>query len=202
MSERRLIEYLDSYPDFPEKGVLFRDVLPLLQEPALVKGLINKLSALKIIKTADAIVAIDARGFIFGTAIALISKKPLIAARKVGKLPGELICNSYHLEYGENTLCIQKKSIKKYNSFGIVDDLLATGGTASAIEKLLLSQGKIITGLCVVVVGTVEAMYRGCSQFVEGIKSTCSKQTPTVQTPGILHCFPVGGFFIAPHSQY
>ena len=104
-----------------------------------------------IIKNSSAIVGIDARGFIFGTAIAIKTSKPFILARKPGKLPGDLISESYELEYGKNTLCLQKESISNYDSFSIIDDLLATGGTASCVERMLLSQNKVVTGLSVVV---------------------------------------------------
>ena len=103
------------------------------------------------IDKSDALIAIDARGFLFGTAIAYKVKKPLILARKPGKLPGEIFEESYSLEYGKNTLCIQKESIKEFNSFAIIDDLLATGGTAKCVEKLLNNHGKKVNGLSVVV---------------------------------------------------
>ncbi len=151
MLEQKLAKCIESYPDFPKKGILFKDVLPILEDNDLFRELTAFLSIQKIITDADAIIAIDARGFIFGSAIALACQKPLITARKEGKLPGELISNSYELEYGKNSLYLQKKAINKYNSFCIVDDLLATGGTASAIEEMILSEKKIITGLCVVV---------------------------------------------------
>ena len=105
---------------------------------------------LNSVNDSDALIGIDARGFIFGTAISLL-QKPLILARKPGKLPGEIISNSYKLEYGSNTLCLQKKAIQNFNKFCIVDDLLATGGTASSVEKMLLENNKKITGLAVVV---------------------------------------------------
>ena len=90
-------------------------------------------------------------GFLFGSSLALQSSKPLVVARKPGKLPGEIITSEYALEYGTNSLSIQKNSIKEYKSFLIVDDLLATGGTVESISQLLFSQDKKITGLCIVV---------------------------------------------------
>ena len=147
----KLLKLFGSYKDFPKPGILFCDILPVLRNSDIFNELINKMSANSIISDSDALVAIDARGFIFGTGISLITKKPLILARKPGKLPGELISGSYKLEYGENTLCLQKESIEKYNKFSIIDDLLATGGTASCVEKMLENEGKTITGLSVVV---------------------------------------------------
>ena len=149
--ERNLLNLFGSYKNFPKEGIVFCDILPVLQDPEVFHELIQSMSQSEGIKNSDAIVAIDARGFIFGTAISLHTKKPLIFARKPGKLPGHLISDSYSLEYGKNTLCIQSESIKKYKSFSIVDDLLATGGTADCVEKMLLNQDKQVHELVVVV---------------------------------------------------
>ena len=105
----------------------------------------------EIITDADAIIAIDARGFIFGTGIAIKKSKPLILARKPGKLPGETATKSYDLEYGSNSLSISKESITDFKKFVIVDDLLATGGTASCVADILRDNKKEITGLSVVI---------------------------------------------------
>ena len=121
-------------------------------DKAFVAGAdIKEMSELEICKAADAILAIDARGFLFGSSLAMKSSKPLVVARKPGKLPGEIITNKYSLEYGTNSLSIQKDSIKDYESFLIVDDLLATGGTVECVSKLLYSQDKKITGLSIVI---------------------------------------------------
>ena len=103
-----------------------------------------------IIRKSDAIIAIDARGFIFGSAISYYSSKPMVVARKSGKLPGDLIELSYELEYGHNTLSIQKDTVKDFHKFVIIDDLLATGGTAKCVSNLIESMGKVILGLSVV----------------------------------------------------
>ena len=142
---------IKDYIDFPKKGIIFKDVLPILQKPNVFLELINKMASSEIIINSDAIVAIDARGFIFGSAISLKLNKPMVLARKPGKLPGELITKNYSLEYGENSLSIQKSSIKNFKSFSIVDDLLATGGTAKSVSEILMSQGKEVLGLSVVV---------------------------------------------------
>ena len=146
------LEYLiETYEDFPKEDILFRDVLPILRNPEVFSSLIQEMSELEICKAADAILAIDARGFLFGSPLALKSFKPLVVARKPDKLPGEIISNNYSLEYGTNSLSIQKDSIKDYESFLIVDDLLATGGTVECVSKLLYSQDKKITGLSIVI---------------------------------------------------
>ena len=148
---KSLKEFIDTYPDYPKKGIEFKDILGIIQEPKIFKELIVMMSSSEIIKNADAIISIDARGFIFGSAISLQSSKPMIVARKPGKLPGELFEEDYSLEYGENSLSIQKKALLKYNSFAIVDDLLATGGTVNCVSRLLQDQSKEVLGLITVV---------------------------------------------------
>ena len=148
---KKLKDLIPTYKDFPKKGIYFKDVLEILQEPEVFSELILKMSSSQIIKRSEAIISIDARGFIFGSAIALKSSKPMIVARKPGKLPGEILTEKYNLEYGENSLSIKKSSLKKYNSFVIVDDLLATGGTAKCVANLLSSNDKKISGLLTVV---------------------------------------------------
>ena len=148
---KKLKELIPTYKDFPKKGINFKDVLEILQEPEVFSELIFKMSSSQILKRSEAIISIDARGFIFGSAIALKSSKPMIVARKPGKLPGEILTEKYNLEYGENSLSIQKSSLKKYNSYAIVDDLLATGGTVACVANLLRRNDKKISGLLTVV---------------------------------------------------
>ena len=148
---KKLEDFISTYRDFPKKGVEFKDVLGIIQEPLIFKELILKMSDSQIIKNSEAIISIDARGFIFGSAISLQSSKPMVVARKPGKLPGELIKQNYDLEYGKNSLSIQKSALIKYNSFAIVDDLLATGGTVNCVSNLLISNGKKVLGLLAVV---------------------------------------------------
>ena len=148
---KKLIELIETYKDFPRKGIEFKDVLGIVQEPKIFKELILKMSSSQIIKNAEAIISIDARGFIFGSAISLQASKPMIVARKPGKLPGELFKEDYSLEYGKNSLSVQKKALQKYKSFAIVDDLLATGGTVKCVSNLLESNGKKVLGLITVV---------------------------------------------------
>ena len=147
----KLKELISTYSDFPKKGIEFKDVLGILQEPDIFKELISSMSQSNIIKKADAIISIDARGFIFGSAISVMASKPMIVARKPGKLPGEIFERSYNLEYGQNSLSIQKSALQKFNSFAIVDDLLATGGTVGCVSELVNDNGRDITGLLVVV---------------------------------------------------
>ncbi len=151
MLEIELKKKIKNYPDFPNKGILFRDIMPILQEPKIYSELINKMSSSSIIYNCDAIISIDARGFIFGSAISLLAKKPLLLARKKGKLPGKLISEKYNLEYGSNELAMQVESLKTYNNYAIIDDLLATGGTVKCVENLISKEGKSIVGLIVVI---------------------------------------------------
>jgi len=148
---KKLEDLILTYKDFPKKGIDFKDVLEILQYPDIFEELILKMSSNKFLKNAEAIISIDARGFIFGSAVALESSKPMIVARKPGKLPGQLLSREYDLEYGKNSLSIQCSALQKFNSYVVVDDLLATGGTVSCVSKLLYDQGKEILGLITVV---------------------------------------------------
>ena len=151
MIKELLKNLIKDYPDFPKKGIIYRDVLPILEHPKVFKELIIEMSNEDMFSQCQAIIAIDARGFIFGTAIANYLSKPLILARKPNKLPGNLITKSYDLEYGSDSLSISKDSIKDFQSFVIVDDLIATGGTVKCVSEILKSEHKNILGLSVVI---------------------------------------------------
>ena len=144
-------KFISTYENFPKDGINFKDVIEIAQYPIIFRQLILEMANSKIIKEAEAIISIDARGFIFGSAISLQASKPMIVARKPGKLPGELVENNYTLEYGKNSLSIQKKALHKYKSYAIVDDLLATGGTVNCVAKILEQYNKEVLGILVVV---------------------------------------------------
>ena len=148
---KEILEYVANYADYPQKGIIFKDLLGILREPNIFRGLIDKMASSQEIQDCDAILAIEARGFIFGSAIAFQSGKPMIVARKPNKLPGKLIMKKYNLEYSTNILAIQRRSIERYKRFNIVDDVLATGGTAKCVSDLLTSEGKEISGYSFVV---------------------------------------------------
>jgi adenine phosphoribosyltransferase len=148
---KKLEDLIVTYKDFPKKGIDFKDVLEILQYPDIFRDLILKMSSTQFLKNADAIISIDARGFIFGSAVALESSKPMLVARKPGKLPGRILTREYDLEYGKNSLSIQSNALKKFNSFVIVDDLLATGGTVNCVFRLLQEQRKEVLGLITVI---------------------------------------------------
>ena len=148
---KNLERLIKTYYDFPQKGIAFKDILGIMQDPEVFRELILKMSSCKVIKSSEAIISIEARGFIFGSAISLQTSKPMVVARKPGKLPGELIKENYNLEYGKSTLSIQKESLEKFNSYVIIDDLLATGGTIECVANLIRKSGKKVNGSVTVV---------------------------------------------------
>ena len=168
---KNLESLIKTYNDFPKKGIAFKDILGIIQDVEVFRELILKMASNKIIKNSEAIISIEARGFIFGSAISLQASKPMLVARKPGKLPGELIQENYNLEYGKSSLSIQKESLKKFSSYAIVDDLLATGGTLDCVANLVRKSGKKVCGL-VTVVELLELKGRGRFDFpVESIVS-------------------------------
>ena len=148
---KNLESLIKTYHDFPKKGIVFKDILGIIQDAEVFRELILKMSSNKVIKSSEAIISIEARGFIFGSAISLQASKPMLVARKPGKLPGELTQESYYLEYGQSSLSVQKESLKKFNSYAIVDDLLATGGTIDCVANLVRKNGKKVSGAVTVV---------------------------------------------------
>ena len=148
---KKLESLIKTYYDFPKKGIAFKDVLGIIQNSEVFRELIIKMSSHQLIKNSEAIISIEARGFIFGSAISYQATKPMIVARKPGKLPGELIQGNYNLEYGKNSLNIQKEALKKFDSYAIVDDLLATGGTVDCVANLIQENGRKVSGLLTVI---------------------------------------------------
>jgi adenine phosphoribosyltransferase len=138
-------------PDFPKKGILFYDITTLLKDKIGFARLIDALSEHYIGKDIDLVLGMEARGFIFGPALAYRLNAGFVPVRKPGKLPAETVKISYELEYGSNTLEIHKDAIEKGQRVLIVDDLLATGGTAVATAELASGLGAQIAGLAFVV---------------------------------------------------
>ncbi len=138
-------------PDFPKKGILFYDITTLLKDKLGFARLIDALSANYIGKDIDLVLGMEARGFIFGPALAYRLNAGFVPVRKPGKLPAETVKISYDLEYGSNALEIHKDAIGKGQRVLIVDDLLATGGTAVATAELANGLGAKIAGLAFVV---------------------------------------------------
>ncbi len=138
---KKLEEYVRSIPDFPEKGIIFRDVTSVLQDKDSLRMSIDQMQALLNGIDIDVIVGPESRGFIFGVPIAYNLNKAFVPVRKKGKLPGATIEMEYALEYGTATIEMHKDAIKPGQKVAIVDDLIATGGTIEAITKLVKSLG-------------------------------------------------------------
>jgi adenine phosphoribosyltransferase len=134
---KKLEEYVRSIPDFPEPGIIFRDVTSVLQDKDGLKMAIDQMQELLKDLDFDIIVGPESRGFIFGVPIAYNLNKAFVPIRKKGKLPCETISMDYDLEYGKATIEIHKDAIKPGQRVVIVDDLIATGGTIEAITKLI-----------------------------------------------------------------
>lgn len=138
---KRLEDYVRSIPDFPEPGIIFRDVTSILQDADGLQLAIDSIMDLLKDVDADVIVGTESRGFIFGVPVAYNLHKPFIPVRKKGKLPCETISREYDLEYGSAVIEMHKDSIKPGQKVVIIDDLMATGGTIEAIVKLVESLG-------------------------------------------------------------
>ncbi|MBN2724152.1 MAG: adenine phosphoribosyltransferase [Deltaproteobacteria bacterium] len=138
-------------PDFPQKGIIFRDITPVLAEPSVFKHTVESLCEKAAATNCNSIVAIESRGFLFASAMAYKMNLPLIIVRKPGKLPWKVEKEEYSLEYGTDTLEIHKDSITKTDKIVIVDDLLATGGTAAAAARLVKKLGGSVVGYLFVV---------------------------------------------------
>lgn len=133
--------------DFPEKGISFKDITPLLQDKDALKESINQMKKWSENLQADIVVGPEARGFIFGTALAYALNVGFVPVRKPGKLPSEVISKEYSLEYGKNVLEIHKDAIQPGQRVVIVDDLLATGGTLLTTAKLVEKLGGEVVGI-------------------------------------------------------
>ena len=139
-----LKDYIRSIPDYPKKGILFRDITTLIKNEKAYKECINQIVERSKEFKIDKIAAIESRGFVFASAVSYILDKPFILLRKKNKLPAETHSVDFELEYGTATIEVHKDSIKKNDSVLIIDDLIATGGTAEAAAKLVkISEGSV-----------------------------------------------------------
>lgn len=130
-------KYIRDVPDFPKPGILFKDIAPVLQQPAALQQVIDLMCEDAREAGAEVIVGIESRGFVFGVPIALQLGLPFSMARKLGKLPFDRISEEYALEYGTNTVEMHTDAVSPGNRAYVVDDLLATGGTAAAAARLV-----------------------------------------------------------------
>lgn len=144
--ETELKQAIRDVPDFPKPGILFKDITPVLLAPRLFQRTLDALTAPWREGRVDAVVAIESRGFIFGAGIAERLSVPLVLVRKAGKLPYTTIRESYALEYGTATLELHVDALARGHRALVVDDLLATGGTAAAAAKLVSQQGAEVAG--------------------------------------------------------
>jgi adenine phosphoribosyltransferase len=133
-------------PDFPQPGILFRDITPLMAEPALFADAVTLLGERVAVMQPDALVAVEARGFLFGAPLALQLGLPLVPVRKPGKLPGETHAVDYGLEYGRDRLELHVDALPGGARVVIIDDLLATGGTVAAAAELVMRSGATVAG--------------------------------------------------------
>jgi len=143
----RLKDYIKTIPNFPKDGIMFKDITPLIADAQAFRYANKLLSDYAREKDADVIVGPDARGFIFGTPVAIALGVGFVPVRKPGKLPRETLTEEYSLEYGENALAIHKEDIRPGQRVVIVDDLLATGGTIEATIKLIERAGGNVVGI-------------------------------------------------------
>jgi adenine phosphoribosyltransferase len=143
--------YIRDVPDFPQPGILFRDITPLLREPAALRYVLDQYEKRYRNSSIDAIVGIESRGFLFGAPLADRLGLPFVPVRKPGKLPAQRMTMEYTLEYGTNQLDIHADAIPSGQRALIVDDLLATGGTAHATAKLVELVGGVVAGLAFVI---------------------------------------------------
>jgi adenine phosphoribosyltransferase len=145
---KKLEDYVTSIPDFPEEGIIFRDVTTILEDPdglsLAVDGIREMLKGVEY----DSVLGPESRGFIFGVPVAYAEHKSFIPVRKKGKLPREVLSADYELEYGTATIEIHKDSIKPGQKVVIIDDLIATGGTIEAIIKLVEELGGEVVKIC------------------------------------------------------
>ena len=146
-----LKQYIRSIPDYPKKGILFRDVTTLIKDENAFKSCIDQILEISKKINFDKIAAIEARGFLFASPLSYIVNKPLIMLRKENKLPADKYSVNFKLEYATATLEMHKDSINKNEKILIIDDLIASGGTANAAAQLIEMPGGIVSGFIFVI---------------------------------------------------
>lgn len=147
---KKLEEYVRSIPDFPEPGIIFRDVTSILQDADGLHMAVDSLIDMVKDLDYDLVIGPESRGFIFGVPVAYAQHKGFVPVRKKGKLPCETIAMEYNLEYGQATIEMHKDAIRPGQKVIIVDDLIATGGTTEAIVKLIEQLGGQVVKICFV----------------------------------------------------
>ena len=146
-----LKDYIRSIPDYPKKGILFRDITTLIKDEKAFAETINQIVERSKKFTFDKVAAIESRGFVFASAVSFILKKPFIMLRKKNKLPADVHSVDFELEYGTATIEVHKDSFLENETVLIIDDLIATGGTAEAAAKLVeISNAKVAAFIFVI----------------------------------------------------
>ena len=146
-----LKEYIRSIPDYPKKGILFRDITTLIKNEKAFEETVNQIIERSKKYKVDKIAAIESRGFVFASAVSYLLKKPFIMLRKKNKLPADVYSVDFELEYGTATIEVHKDSINEKDNVLIIDALIATGGTAEAAAKLIeISKGKVAAFIFVI----------------------------------------------------
>ncbi len=146
-----LKKYIRSIPDYPKKGILFRDITTLIKDTDAFNHSIDKIIEISKKIKFDKIAAIESRGFVFASAVSYLTKKPFILLRKKNKLPADRHSVDFELEYGKATIEVHKDSINRHEKILVIDDLIATGGTAEAAAKLIEISGGKIAGFIFVI---------------------------------------------------
>ena len=160
----KLKDYIRSIPDYPKKGILFRDITTLIKDKNAFSECINQIVEKTKKYNFDKIAAIESRGFVFASAVSYILKKPFIMLRKKNKLPADVHSVDFELEYGKATIEIHKDSVQKGESVLIIDDLIATGGTAEAAAQLIeLSEGNVAAFIFVINLFDLD----GCNRLIK-----------------------------------
>ena len=147
MREETLRKLIAEVPDFPSPGISYKDITPLLADPAGFAAALDALAERVAAVNPAAVLAIESRGFIFGAAVAARLRLPLHLVRKRGKLPRRAVGVAYELEYGEDHLEVHADALEAGSGYAIIDDVLATGGTAAAVADLVEAEGGIISTL-------------------------------------------------------
>ncbi len=146
-----LKKFIRDIPDFPKKGLVFKDITPLLGDPKAIEAAVDRVAAHYASAGIKKVAGIESRGFLFATAVALRLGAGVIPIRKKGKLPYKTISASYDLEYGTDTVEIHEDATSKGEKVLLIDDLIATGGTAQASAELLEKAGATVAGVCFII---------------------------------------------------
>ena len=163
-SRRRLAALIRDIPDFPRPGIVFKDITPLLRDRDGLRIACELLAAPYLERDVDLVVGIESRGFIFGAPVALALGAGFSVARKEGKLPGKTVATSYALEYGDAAIELQRDAVAAGQRVLLVDDVIATGGTAAATARLVRELGGVVVGASFL----IELAFLGGRKALEG----------------------------------